>query len=331
VNEPTARLQDDELLVVSPHDDLEAYVLGALGADERASFKAHLEMCDECGAKADTYGRTIGLLPYGLRRQPVPDGARVLARARAEVNGPPTVPAAPVVPASETPTIEWSPGGPPPASDRPWAVGDLPPDGPANDRHEAVTLSGAPGPPPGQVWEPAPPSRVQPIPSAPLPPATSQPPQRPRIRLASIAWAAALAFVLSVGLIVTAWGATGPHASPSVEIGSRLPGGRILSLAGTGAPTARGRLFVVGEGRQAELVTDSLRPLAPGRVYQLWFFESGQPIRTGGTFLVNQQGDAVAPVTIPAPLDRARAIAVTEEAAPSSPQPTGAHLLDWTP
>jgi hypothetical protein len=147
--------------------------------------------------------------------------------------------------------------------------------------------------------------------------------------LASIAWAAALAFVLSVGLLVGAWSATGPHASPVVEIGSRLPGGRILDLAGTGAPAARARLFVVGEGRQAELVADGLPPLPPGRVYQLWFAEPGQPVRTGGTFLVNQQGDAVAPVIIPAPLDRTRAVAITEEAGPSSPQPTGPHLLDW--
>jgi anti-sigma-K factor RskA len=152
-----------------------------------------------------------------------------------------------------------------------------------------------------------------------------------RISLASLGWAAALLFVIAVGLFVGAWRATGPHASPGIQILARLPGGQLLTLNGTGVPTASARLFVVDDGRRAELAVDALPPLPPGRVYQLWFAEPGQPVRTGGVFEVNPQGDAVVPVAIPTPLERVQAVAVTEEPAPGSPGPTGIHLLDWTP
>ena len=158
-----------------------------------------------------------------------------------------------------------------------------------------------------------------------------QPRRNVRISLASIGWAAALMFVVAAGLMVFAWSATGPHASPDVALLARLPGGQVLNLVGTGVPSASARLFVVEDGRRAELAVDALPPLPPGRVYQLWFAEPGQPVRTGGVFEVNRQGDAVAQVAIPLPLERASAVAVTEEPAPGSPGPTGIHLLDWTP
>jgi anti-sigma-K factor RskA len=158
-----------------------------------------------------------------------------------------------------------------------------------------------------------------------------QPRRGLRISLASIGWAAALMFVVAAGLMVFAWGATGPHASPDVALLARLPGGQVLNLVGTGVPSASARLFVVEDGRRAELAVDALPPLPPGRVYQLWFAEPGQPVRTGGVFEVNRQGDAVAQVMIPTPLERVQAVAVTEEPAPGSPGPTGIHLLDWTP
>ena len=85
------------------------------------------------------------------------------------------------------------------------------------------------------------------------------------------------------------------------------------------------------DGRQAELALAGLRPLPADRVYQLWFAQPGQPTLTGGAFRVDVAGRAVTPVTIPAALAQVTAVAVTEEPAPGSPGPTGAHLLDWTP
>jgi anti-sigma factor RsiW len=158
-----------------------------------------------------------------------------------------------------------------------------------------------------------------------------QRPRRYRIRLATLSWAAALVFVLAAGIMFGAWSATGPHASPTLEILARLPGGHVLDLTGTGVPTARARLYVTADGRQAELVVAQLPQLQAGRTYQLWFAEPGQPTKTGGAFAVTPRGDAVAQVTIPAALERMRAVAVTEEAAPGSPSPTGPHLLDWAP
>jgi anti-sigma-K factor RskA len=158
------------------------------------------------------------------------------------------------------------------------------------------------------------------------------PPRRGlRIKLESIGWAAALLFVITSGLFVYAWSASGPHASPEVEMLARLPGGQLVKLAGTGAPTASARLYVVEGGRRAELTVDALPPLPRGRVYQLWFTEPGQPTRTGGAFGVDPRGDAVVQVAIPTPIERVRAVAVTQEPAPGSPAPTGVNLLNWTP
>jgi anti-sigma factor RsiW len=254
----------------SPHDDLPAYVLDALDADAQSRFEAHLAACDACRAELTAHRQTVELLPYGLTPQQPSVGARslLLARARAEANGP--TPAA-------------SANAPTPRSVQPTPIADAP----------------------------------------------SRPARQRRFTLASLAAAAALAVVVAIGVMVAAWGITGPHPSPATALLARLPGGQVLPLAGTGVPSASARLFVVNDGQRAELVVENLPPLAPGRVYQLWFAEPGQPVRTGGTFLVNQAGTAATPVTIPLPLERASAVAVTEEPAPGSPGPTGPHLLDW--
>lgn len=141
----------------------------------------------------------------------------------------------------------------------------------------------------------------------------------------------ALLFVVASGLFVYAWSATGPHASFEIQVLARLPGGQLLTLRGTGVPSSSARLFVAENGRRAELAVNSLPPLAPGRVYQLWFDEPGQPSRTGGAFGVDQRGDAVVRVVIPTPLERVRAVGITQEPAPGLSSPTGVRMLDWTP
>jgi len=152
-----------------------------------------------------------------------------------------------------------------------------------------------------------------------------------RIRLASIGWGLALLFVVASGLFVFTWSATGPHASVEVEAAAWMSGGQVMSLVGTGVRNARARFVVVDGGRRAELAVDGLPPLAAGRVYQVWFAEPGQPSRTGGAFLVDPRGDAIVRVTMPVPLERVRAIAVTQEPAPGVASPTGVNLLNWPP
>ena len=99
----------------------------------------------------------------------------------------------------------------------------------------------------------------------------------------------------------------------------------------TGVPTASARLFVVENGRRAELEVDALPPLPTGRVYQLWLAEPDQTVRAVGVFGVDQRGDAALQVVISTPLERIQAISVTQEPAPGLASPTGMHLLDWTP
>jgi anti-sigma-K factor RskA len=84
-------------------------------------------------------------------------------------------------------------------------------------------------------------------------------------------------------------------------------------------------------GTRAEMVVDALPPLPAGRTYQVWISEPGQPIRSGGVFAVNSHGDGFVRITTPVPLERVSAVAVTQEPAPGSANPTGLHLLDWTP
>jgi anti-sigma-K factor RskA len=280
----------------TPHDALAAYALAALSVDEQELFEQHLADCTACQVELAALQRTAELLPYGLAPESPPAGARerLLARARDVVGEAPTV----YVPRS------WV--GAQTVSQVPPAEAPTVAPVPLVERDAGARL---PAPPVGRA----------------------QPRRRGRFRLAVIGWAAAMLVTLAAGLLAGAWSVTGPHASPDMEVLARLPGGRVLALRGTGVPSASARLFVVESGRRAELAVDALPPLPPGRVYQLWFAEPGQTPRTGGAFTVGPSGDAVVQVTIPTPLERVQAVAVTQEPAPGLVSPTGAHLLDWTP
>ncbi|MGE3272138.1 MAG: anti-sigma factor [Chloroflexota bacterium] len=239
---------------------------------------------------------------------------RLLARARGEGDAP-----AASFRSSASPSLQ---------SLRPSAS-PLPPPGPVGPK---VSATG-----PEQAARMVPPSpetsrsapnilELEPIPSTRLP----QRPRQRKIRLASLGWAGALLFVLASGLFVGAWSATGPHASPGMELRVRLPGGRILPLTSTDG-TAKARLYVVDGGQRAEMTVDRLPVLPEGRVYQVWFAQSDQPFKSGGTFTVNARGDAVVNVTLPAPLSQLKGISVTAEPAGGSANPTGPQLLSWAP
>jgi anti-sigma-K factor RskA len=120
----------------------------------------------------------------------------------------------------------------------------------------------------------------------------------------------------------------GPAPGPEVEALSRRPG-RIVILQGTGTPGANARMFVAVDGG-GHLAVSGLAALPRERTYQLWFVRRDAPAVSGATFHVDHSGRAWAKVTVPAPLDDVRAIAVTEEPAPGSATPTGAHVLDAT-
>jgi len=123
------------------------------------------------------------------------------------------------------------------------------------------------------------------------------------------------------------WQLTHPPYGPEVEALSRRPG-RIVIFAGTGTPGASARLFVAVDGGHGHLAVSGLRPLPPGRTYQLWFVQTGDRTVTGATFGVDARERAWVKVAVPASFPEARAIVITEEPAPESMAPTGHHLLE---
>jgi anti-sigma-K factor RskA len=114
---------------------------------------------------------------------------------------------------------------------------------------------------------------------------------------------------------------------PEVEALARRPG-RLVILAGADAPEASARLLVAVDGHHGHLAIAGLRPLPPGRTYQLWFLPASALPVTGGTFAVDAGGRAWATITVPISLDEARVIAITEEPSSGSKAPTGTYLLE---
>ena len=148
-------------------------------------------------------------------------------------------------------------------------------------------------------------------------------------RLGPLGWVAAAGVVGLVGWNLALHHQFADRGTPvAIEQLAHLPDGRIVALIGTGTPQASARLYVTEDGRRGELAVTGLPALPPGRVYQLWFARPGGPPLSGGVFHVDDRGQALTVVVVPVALDPVRAIAVTEEPAPGSPAPTGAHLLD---
>jgi hypothetical protein len=114
--------------------------------------------------------------------------------------------------------------------------------------------------------------------------------------------------------------------------------GRMVIFSGTGVPGANARLFVAIDGGHGHLAVSGLQPLQAGRTYQLWFFRGSASVGSRATFNVDRLGRAWVKVTVPAPFDDTRGIAITEETVPGGPgdpggpaAPTGPHLLDAQP
>jgi len=137
----------------------------------------------------------------------------------------------------------------------------------------------------------------------------------------------ALAASLLVWNVVLQFELTHRPPGPEVEALARRPG-RLVILAGTGAPGASGRLLVAIDGHHGHLATAGLSPLSAERTYQLWFVRRRAAPMSGGTFSVDAGGRAWATITVPISLDDARLIGVTEEPAPGSAEPTGRYVLE---
>jgi len=120
------------------------------------------------------------------------------------------------------------------------------------------------------------------------------------------------------------------HASgPQVEALARRPG-RLVILTASGMPNASGRLLIAIDGVHGHLAVAGLRPLGPGRVYQLWFVRPGALTASAAAFTVDGRGRAWVTITAPMSLDDTRQVMVTEEPSPGSATPTGPGLMETT-
>jgi anti-sigma-K factor RskA len=82
-------------------DQAAAYALGALTAEERADFEAHVSVCAECSAEVRSYAPVVAALAEGVPQQDPPAQLRGRVMAAVQRSG---VPASSTVAASGGPT-----------------------------------------------------------------------------------------------------------------------------------------------------------------------------------------------------------------------------------
>lgn len=99
----------------------------------------------------------------------------------------------------------------------------------------------------------------------------------------------------------------------------------VMTLTSNAARSPYARMFWDKSKNTWTLIAHDLPPLKPGRAYQLWLVTRSAKI-SAGTF-AERDGDAVMRATYALPPEELRALAVTEEPAAGSPQPTSAPLI----
>ena len=105
---------------------------------------------------------------------------------------------------------------------------------------------------------------------------------------------------------------------------------RVVELASTQNMSPGARMFWDRVANRWTLVTHDLAPVPAGRTYQLWLLTVNAEKISAGTFNTDTKGRAVVQATyVLAEADLA-AIAITEEPAGGSPQPTGVILVAGT-
>ncbi|HEX9483829.1 MAG TPA: anti-sigma factor [Gemmatimonadaceae bacterium] len=95
----------------------------------------------------------------------------------------------------------------------------------------------------------------------------------------------------------------------------------VVSLASSSAPSPKGHMFWDQSSNQWIFVGHNLPRPKPGRVYQLWLVTASQKI-SGGVFMPQSNGDAMVKMRYALPNDALMSVAVTDEPAEGSPQPT---------
>jgi anti-sigma-K factor RskA len=157
-----------------------------------------------------------------------------------------------------------------------------------------------------------------------------------------VALAASLLLVMGLGAAVLSTGrqlaaAKQIAASAGQQLAERdatldailAPGVQLVQLTASGDPEPGIQLFWDRQRHRAIVNGYRLRPVAPGKAYQLWFIKGGKPVPSI-TFKPAPDGRASVG-TVPVPGDGPiSAAAVTVEPEAGSPQPTSPILLAGT-
>jgi len=104
----------------------------------------------------------------------------------------------------------------------------------------------------------------------------------------------------------------------------------VVELTASGARAPSARMFWDRATDGWTFVAHDLPAPPAGRTYQLWLVTPASKV-SAGTFAPEPNGDALVRATYPLPADSLRAVAVTEEPAGGSPQPTGPLVVAGTP
>ena len=105
------------------------------------------------------------------------------------------------------------------------------------------------------------------------------------------------------------------------------PGVRVMDAGATNARQPYGRMFWDQPTNRWTFVAYNLPPTAPGHTYQLWLVTRDQKKVSAGTFTPSDSGSAIVRATYALAPDSLAAIAVTNEPAGGSAQPTTTPFL----
>jgi anti-sigma-K factor RskA len=145
----------------------------------------------------------------------------------------------------------------------------------------------------------------------------------------------ALAATLTAAVIgLIAWNASlqvrlsnRQSARPSWGSASGATAAALFGVGDAAASGLNGYLVMSSDRRQGGLVVGGLSVLPSERSYQVWFVRPDQSRVAGGTFRVDELGQAVKLVTVPQPANDFDGVAITDEPGGGSTAPTGLDLL----
>lgn len=340
---------------LTPHDLATPYVLDALETDEREAFEEHLATCELCQARVAELEETALLLPDALVMPPadLPDAFPFLLRDVAHET-------LPLATAAITPESEGDAGPEPvspveaePAADESGSATTT--TGSADDAAAAEPAT------PGKrqqaqsvaAEEESPPAAE----AVARPILTGRPPGRirPGVRPATVNGEAAgvvpgqrgqltkplLAIlglgVVAIGLFLWALLLQGRVGDLQDEIDQQSreivalrqqanATAYTLSPTTTGPAGASGTFFFSLPDQRGALVARGLPAAPDGRAYQIWFIDDELPAPIAGpTFQVNEDGEALVPLT--AEVATFDAVAISLEPAGGSAAPTSQVIL----